>query len=60
MDTTLSFLRQFISADVENFMREAMVDPSKFKFPQPPYRLETPLVDVEIDPHMRGLNAYVY
>ena len=58
--TSPSFPRQFISADVENFMREAMVDPSKFKFPQPPYRLETPLVDVEIDPHMRGLNVYVY
>ena len=58
--SSLSFPRQFISADVENFMREAMVDSSKFKFPQPPYRLETPLVDVEIDPHMRGLNAYVY
>ena len=41
-------------------MREALVDPSRFEFPKPPFRLETPLLDVEIDPHMRGLNRWVW
>ena len=48
--------RQFIAADVEEFMRDALVDPPRLGFPKPPYRLETPLLDLEIDPHMRGLN----
>ena len=48
--------RQFIAADVEDFMREALVERPRLQFPKPPFRLETPLIDVEIDPHMRGLN----
>ena len=48
--------RQFIAADVEDFMREALVERPRLQFPKPPFRLETPLIDVEIDSHMRGLN----